>query len=182
MTSPADEPGTRRFSRTRSRMVAVVGLLALIALGSALGRHSRHGQRYSGVTSAPTVGGIAAPVTFTISVDRTALTGFTYATLGCLHPGDDRSAPGKDAYRLAATKQALGRIAIAPDGTFAADGLRSSDLAGGRRTVTTSSVSGRLTTVGSVTGTITFSQRRSGRGAGSSGCGPATVSFTATRG
>jgi hypothetical protein len=75
--------------RALSTFAPVALLLAMV--GTALAAHPKAGKTYKGVTSAHSINGFKAPVTFKVSSNGKTLLGFKYGNLGCF--GSGRAGP-----------------------------------------------------------------------------------------
>jgi hypothetical protein len=163
--------------RTRRLAFPAVLVLALGLVGSALAAHPKGGKKYSGFTSAHSINGFKAPVSFKVSSDGKTLLGFKWAGAPCL--GGISPGPG-DPWKSKQLNYAVGTIPIAANGKFSVMNIKVSHSLPGQKTVTTSSVSGSFKTAIKAAGTITFSQHVSGPGITPASCGPKKVKFTAT--
>ena len=145
---------------------------------TALGAHLRAGRHYSGNTSGIKVNGFKPKASFSVSTNGKTLLHFTYQTFGCFGFGG-RLTPGVDYYNQRGNTDALGSIAVKPNGTFSVKNVKTTYTIQNQKTVTTSTVSGHFKNAKTAVGQITFSQKFSMPGSPASACGPVTVTFTA---
>jgi hypothetical protein len=155
-------------------VIAALGLLATPALAAS--PHPKRGAHFRGRTSEGTVNGFFAPVTFTVSNSGGSLTSFRYSALGCFGAGGFQ--PGVDYFTRPGFIISVGKVKVSASGHFSATGAVSAHSGFGNTTTTISAVSGSFTKPTSAKGTITFSQKITGKF--SQTCGPARVAFTAT--
>jgi hypothetical protein len=166
--------------RIHKLVVGGTSALVLAAAATALAAHPKSGARFSGTTSAK-VNGYGGPVGFTVSSDGKKLTAFSYATFGCFGAGGfSKGNPYKQA---PGATQRLGTLPVSSKGAFSVTGVKTTYTnKQGYKTVTTSSVAGSFETAKRASGTITISQKlsRNGKAVNGNGCGPVSISFTAS--
>jgi hypothetical protein len=153
-----------------------ISLLAALSLaGVALAAKPAHGAHFNGRTSAQPVLGFYAPVTFAVSQNGQSLSGFSFGSFGCFGAGGFR--PGVNPYTGGSIIH-VGTVKVSASGSISVRGAKSTSSGFGNTTVTTVSVTGRFTKAKAATGTITFSQKITGKF--NSTCGPAQIGFTAS--
>ncbi len=162
-----------------SKRLAAIAIAAIVGLGtaaSALAAQPKSSARFAGfITTLAPINGFKAPVTFAVSSSATTLLNFKYASFGCFGAGGFQ--PGVDYYTKPQATIKVGTVKVSKSGRFSAAGAVSTFTGFGQTTKTTSRVSGSFTSAKSAKGTITFSQKISGKY--TSSCGPATIAFTA---
>jgi hypothetical protein len=165
------------LSRASLRGVAalVVAIALLAAAATAIAAHPKKGARFAGSIAGTGINGFKPPVTFTVSSSATTLTRFTFSTLGCFGSGGFR--PGVDYYTQPSALIKVGTVKVSKSGHFSLAGAVVSYSGFGVTTTTTTSVSGSFTTPRTAIGTVSFTQKLSGKDTGS--CGPAKLQFTA---
>lgn len=169
-TDDRDEYYRRRM---RLRLLAVLGILVIILAETVFGRHTNAARDYSGHTSFA-YNGYQAPVAFSLAADGRSLRGFQYGNLGCfVHGYGSASAPDPFASSTAITT--VGRVPRVGSLSFAVTGVVALSAADRRRTRTVTSVTVRFDGGRSATGTISFTQTRTG--AAPTSCGPSSVDF-----
>jgi len=157
----------------------VFGSLTAIACAAAfaavaLAVKPAHGAHFTGRTSASPALGFYAPVKFTVSQDGRSLKGFSFGTFGCFGAGGFR--PGVNPYTGSSILHVSG-IKVTDSGRFSVSGAKSRYTVAGQTTTTTIELSGRFTGRKTATGSITFSQKITGKFTGS--CGPGKIQFSA---
>ena len=167
----------RSYTLGSRRVVAVllVGIAVLVTASMAIAAHPKKGSHFAGSTAASAVNGFTAPVTFTVSRSGKTLTRFAYSTFGCFGAGGFR--PGIDYYTQPGAIIKVGTVQVSRSGHFSATGAVSVYSSAGVTWTTTTKVSGNFTSSKAASGTLTFTQRLSGKD--KSSCGPASVAFTA---
>ncbi len=161
----------------RSALGAMCCVLAaaLSLAGVAFAAKPAHGAHFTGRTAAEPVLGFYAPVKFTVSQNGRQLTGFSYGSFGCFGAGGFK--PGVNPYTGSSVIH-IGAVKVSASGSISVNGASSTSSGFGNTTVTTVSVTGRFTKPRVATGTITFSQKITGKF--NSTCGPAQIAFTAS--
>jgi hypothetical protein len=158
------------------RVLAAAAATTFTLSAAALAAQPKPGKKYSGFTSARKVNGFGAPVSFKVSDGSGSLLQFRYSTLGCLGSGGlGTGNPFKS--KFATVK--VGMLGVSGSSTFSVSGHKSSNVSHGYTTTTSTSVNGKFKTSKKAVGSITFSQKVTGKGVHES-CGPVTVTFTAT--
>jgi hypothetical protein len=157
------------------------GALALAVAATAFAAHPKSGKSYSGFTSAPSLVGFRAPVTFQVSSSGAKLVKFTYGSLSCFGGGGFQQ--GVNPY-TGVTLIKVGTIAVSTSGKFSVNKAKSTfhfhsgSISG--TTTTTSVIGGRFTDPNTATGTIRFSQvAKQSNLPQSSSCHSVKRSFTA---
>ncbi len=166
-------PNHRQIARHAGATVALA-VIALITAAAALAAHPNAGGRFSGFTSASPINGFKAPVTFNVSSNGSTLQNFKYSSFGCFGAGGFR--PGIDYYTQPNNIIKVGNVKLSKAGRFSISGAVSTSNSFGDITKTTSTVSGRFTSARTATGSISFSQKVSGKF--TSSCGPGVIHFT----
>jgi hypothetical protein len=157
-------------------MVAVlVGAAVLTSAAAAMAAHPKKGSHFTGVTSESPVNGFKAPVTFVVSGNGKTLTQFAYSTFGCFGAGGFQ--PGIDYYTQPSAIIKVGKVTVSGSGHLSEAGAAFVHSSFGVTTTTTTKVSGSFTSAKAANGTITFTQKDTGKF--TSSCGPGTISFTA---
>lgn len=170
-----------RSLRTPGRRVGrgvgtlVVGALVLTVASSALAAHPKKGSHFKGTDSASPINGFPAPVSFAVSANGKTLSKFRFSTLGCFGAGWFR--PGIDYYTQPEAIVEVGKVKVSGNGSFAVSGAAFVQSSHGVKTKTTTTVRGSFTGPSVASGTITFSQKDTGKF--TSQCGPGTLTFTA---
>jgi hypothetical protein len=167
-----------RSAAVRRSVLVLTGGLTAAALSlaaAALAAKPAHGAHFTGRTAAQPVVGFYAPVKFTVSQNGRQLTGFSYGSFGCFGAGGFR--PGVNPYTGGSIIH-VGTVKVSGSGSISVSGAKSTSSGFGDTTVTTVSISGRFTKAKAATGTITFSQKVTGKF--NSACGPAQIGFTAS--
>jgi len=150
-------------------------LAAALSAAGAFAAKPAHGAHFTGRTAAQPVLGFYAPVKFTVSQNGRELTGFSYGSFGCFGAGGFK--PGVNPYTGSSVIH-IGAVKVSASGSISVSGAKSTSSGFGNTTVTTVSVAGRFTKPKAVAGTITFSQKITGKF--NSTCGPAQIGFTAS--
>ncbi len=166
----------RRPSRRAARGAAVTLIVVLAMAATALAAHPKAGSHFSGFTAASPVNGFKAPVTFTVSGHDNTLLNFKYSSFGCFGAGGFQ--PGVDYYTKPGSIIKVGTVKLSKSGRFSVTGAVSDYTAFGTKTKTTSKVTGTFTSAKAASGTVTFSQKLSGKY--TSACGPASLPFSVT--
>jgi hypothetical protein len=165
----------RAAQRVALTLIVAVALAGLTMAASAIAAHPKAGSRYAGSTSASPLNGFLAPVTFTVARNGKSLLNFKYSSFGCFGAGGFR--PGVDYYTQPGSVIKVGTVKLSKSGSFSVSGAVSDYSGFGDKTATTSKVAGRFTSARLATGTITFSQKVTGKFVSS--CGPGVLQFTA---
>ena len=167
---PADRPDAERILKLLS------GTQHRVATAVAIAAHPKKGAHFAGTTSLNAINGFKAPVSFTVSSNGTALTKFTYSTLGCFGAGGFR--PGVNPYTQPGAIIKVGSVTVLASGHFSRTGaVAVYPSPFGVTTKTTTKVSGSFTSPKAARGTVTFTQKDTGKYRNT--CGPVTISFTA---
>ena len=166
---------TAAIRRSALGVMSCVLAAALSLAAVAFAAKPAHGAHFSGRTAAQPVVGFYAPVKFTVSQNGRQLTGFSYGSFGCFGAGGFR--PGVNPYTGGSVIH-IGTVKVSASGSISVSGAKSTSSGFGNTTVTTVSVAGRFTKPKAAAGTITFSQKITGKF--NSTCGPAQIGFTAS--
>jgi hypothetical protein len=134
-----------------------------------------HGAHFTGRTSASPVLGFYAPVKFTVAQDGRSLKGFSFGSFGCFGAGGFR--PGVNPYTGSSIIH-VGTVKVSASGSISVSGAKSTVKSFGNTWVTTVSINGHFTKAKAANGTITFSQKISGKF--NSTCGPGKIQFNAS--
>ncbi len=161
--------------RSALGVMSCVLAAALSLAAVAFAAKPAHGAHFTGRTAAEPVLGFYAPVKFTVSRNGRQLTGFSYGSFGCFGAGGFK--PGVNPYTGSSVIH-IGTVKVSGSGGVSVNGAKSTSSGFGDTTVTTVSMTGRFTKPKAVTGTITFSQKITGKF--DSTCGPAQIGFTAS--
>jgi hypothetical protein len=162
------------------RIAAVVASLAALMLAATAWALAPKSGSYKGLTSGPVMSGFAPPVSFTLPSKGKELTSFKYSTFGCGGFGGV-SERGGDHYLMPYAVKNIGKVPLTSTGTFSIRNVKTTYRVRGKKTVTTTSISGKFTSSTKAAGTITFSQTFRARGHTIAPCGPSSVTFSATR-
>ncbi len=174
-------PSALRNLRTPGRRAArglstlVVGAVVLTVASSALAAHPKRGSHFKGTDSASPINGFPAPVSFAVSANGKTLSKFRFSTLGCFGAGGFR--PGIDYYTQPEAIVEVGKVKVSGNGSFSVSGAAFVRSSHGIKTTTTTTVRGSFTSPSAASGSITFSQKDTGKF--TSQCGPGTLTFTA---
>lgn len=164
--------------RLRTAVAAILVTVACLAAGAvALAAHPRANGEYAGRTSAPKIGGYAAPAGFTVSADGRHVLQFNYSTFACF----STYAKGTDPYSTP-TDVVVATMPVSAAGRFSITGSKDRIIygtAGHPQVVTTTRLSGHFTSPTSATGKITFSRTYGAQHRTDPVCGSGTVTFTA---
>lgn len=161
----------------RTRTVAVVSAGALTLTGTAFAAavHPHANKKYDGSTSEAKTNGKKPKVTFKTSKNAKQLLNFTYQTAGCFTTVGTGTTGGP-------AKQDLGTINVGHSGAFSRKNVTTKSTSGLTQINTISTVSGHFKNATTAVGTITFTQKVSGKGVPlTKPCGPVKVSFKATQ-
>jgi hypothetical protein len=166
---------TAAIRRSALGVMSCVLAAALSLAAVAFAAKPAHGAHFTGRTAAQPVVGFYAPVKFTVSQNGRQLTGFSFGSFGCFGAGGFR--PGVNPYTAGSIIH-VGTVKVSGSGSISVSGAKSTSSGFGDTTVTTVSMSGHFTKQKAATGTITFSQKVTGKF--NSACGPAQIGFTAS--
>jgi hypothetical protein len=166
---------TAAIRRSALGVMSCVLAAALSLAAVAFAAKPAHGAHFTGRTAVEPVLGFYAPVNFTVSQNGRQLTGFSYGSFGCFGAGGFK--PGVNPYTGSSVIH-IGTVKVSASGGISVNGAKSTTSGFGDTTVTTVSVTGRFTKPKAATGTITFSQKITGKF--NSTCGPAQIAFTAS--
>jgi hypothetical protein len=168
-------PSELHHRATGRRLVIVVGVVVLTATAAAIAAHPKKGAHFAGTMSLNAINGFKAPVSFTVSSNGTALTKFTYSTLGCFGAGGFR--PGVNPYTQPGAIIKVGSVTVLASGHFSRTGaVAVYHSPFGVTTRTTTKVSGSFTSPKAAGGTVTVTQKDTGKYRNT--CGPVAISFT----
>lgn len=163
--------------RTKLVVLVAVGLMLGLAATAFAALPQANGQ-YAGRTSAPKIGGFAAPVAFTASANGRHVLDFNYGTFACFRT----YTKGTDPYSTG-TLAVVPTIRVSAGGHFAITGSKDSityNTAGHPKITTTTKLSGNFTSATHATGTITFTRTYQTQHGKAAVCGSGKVTFRAS--
>src|SRR5207248_9306704 len=104
------------FTVRRTAIGALICAVALTLSASALAAHPKKGAHFRGSFAFVGVNGFKPPVSFSVSKNGKALTGFTYGTLGCFGGGGFQK--GVDYYTKPSATIKVGIVKVSSTGRF----------------------------------------------------------------